>query len=373
MSAPHAGAQDTQAREVIDPASLRRALANPEVVAGAQRIDELSRLNDLPGLAEELRLALGDARLTEAGREWLVDRALHGLARGVPTAPARALVEHVSRRPPRVYTIADPEHARVESPTEQANAAVPAIDPGATARFVLRQWARAESRDRALAALRSGENWPLDRFGAERSADRADPARAGIVDAYGALTDGELANQRSLLITAVQHRPAAGELAAVAAERLHDADLMLAVVKYAQAPVALRAVQRARSALDPGAAFDVLSDATRRDDVASAAMLELGRLASQEPRAREFLLTSFDRATLAPSAAAALAALQEPGIAMQIGERLRSAKTEPQRRMLALALQLDGGSAARAELARFSESGAGTAQLRKEIREWLAH
>ena len=371
MGAPQAGAQDAQAREVIDPASLRRALANPVVVAGAQRIDELSRLNDLPGLAEELRLALGDARLTEAGREWLVDRALHGLVRGVPTAPARALVEQVSRSPPRIYTIADPEHARVES--HIANAAVPAIDPGATARFVLRQWARAESRDRALAALRSGETWPLDRFGAERSGDRADPARAGIVDAYGALADGELANQRSLLITAVRNRPAAGELAAVAAERLHDADLMLAVVRYAQAPVALRAVQRPRSALDAGAAFDVLSDATRREDVASAAMLEIGRLAPQEPRAREFLLTSFDRATLAPSAAAALAALQEPGVAVQVGERLRSAKTEPQRRMLVLALQLDGGSAARAELARFSESGAGTAQLRKEVREWLAH
>ena len=370
MSSPQAGAQTALAREVIDPASLRRAVAQPEVAARGRRMDELVRLNDLPALAEELRRAIGDPQLTEVAREWLIDRALHGLAGGVPTPQARALVEKVSRREPHVYTVADPEHAReFATGAVQASSAVPAIDPGATARFVLRQWDRADARLRALGALRAGESWPLDSFGADAGESR----KAGVLDAFAKLSDAQLVNLRGPLLVAIEREPAIGEVALLAGERLRDVDLMQAVIAHAHAPIALRGVQRTRAVLDASAAFGVLSDATRRDEVASAAVLELGHLASQEPRAREFLLGSFDRAALAPSAAAALAALQEPSVAVQIGERLRKTRSEPTRRMLALALQLDGGSAARTELARFAASGAGTPQLRKEVREWLAH
>ncbi|HEU4530943.1 MAG TPA: hypothetical protein VFR59_07135 [Steroidobacteraceae bacterium] len=370
MSSPQTGAQTALAREVIDPASLRRALAQPQVEARGRRMDELVRLNDLPALTEELRRAIADPQLTEVAREWLIDRALHGLAGGVPSAQARALVEEVSLRQPRVYAIADPEHAReFATGALQASSAVPAIDPGATARFVLRQWARADARGRALDALRAGESWPLDSFGADADESR----KAGILDAFATLSDAQLVNLRGPLLLAIGREPAIGEVALLAGERLRDVDLMQAVIAHAQAPIALRGVQRTRTVLDASAAFGVLSDATRRNEVASAAVLELGHLASQEPRALAFLLGSFDRAALAPSAAAALAALKEPSVAVQIGESLRKTRSEPTRRMLALALQLDGGSTARAELARFAASGAGTPQLRKEVREWLAH
>lgn len=72
------------------------------------------------------------------------------------------------------------------------------------------------------------------------------------------------------------------------------------------------------------------------------------------------------------SAAAALSSLRDPAVALELGQRLRLAKTESSRRLLVLALKLAGAAAARAELQRFAESKARSPELRKELREWLA-
>ena len=59
-------------------------------------------------------------------------------------------------------------------------------------------------------------------------------------------------------------------------------------------------------------------------------------------------------------------------ISAELGQRLAAAQSEDTRRALVLALRLDATPAARAELERFAQSGAGSDRLRQQVREWLA-
>ena len=74
---------------------------------------------------------------------------------------------------------------------------------------------------------------------------------------------------------------------------------------------------------------------------------------------------------IAPSAAAALGALGDPGVSAEIGRRLASARTDGERQHLLLALRLDPSPAARAELERFARAGMGSPQLQAKARRWL--
>ena len=91
-------------------------------------------------------------------------------------------------------------------------------------------------------------------------------------------------------------------------------------------------------------------------------MLEAGRLAANDAAARRFLFEALADPGIAPSAAAALAALGDPGVSAEIGRRLVARATDGERRCCVLALQPRPGSpAARAELERFARAGAGFA------------
>ena len=100
-------------------------------------------------------------------------------------------------------------------------------------------------------------------------------------------------------------------------------------------------------------------------------MLEIGKLARNDDAARRFLFDSVSAPDIGPSAAAALAALHDPAVSADLGRRLASVKSEESRRLLVLALRLDASPAARAELERFAKTDAGSAQLQKEVRQWL--
>jgi hypothetical protein len=161
------------------------------------------------------------------------------------------------------------------------------------------------------------------------------------------------------------------EPALILAERLADPALFALVVDHADGPVALAALPAATRALDAASALSVLVQASRRDDIASAAVLGIGGLAKDDGAARRFLLDAVAEPDVGPSAAAALARLGEPQVAAELGRRLDGARGEPERRLLALALRLDAGPAARAELERFAKSGGGSPQLQREVRRWL--
>ena len=356
------GAPGAFAARVVDPASARLAIGNPVVVAQDAELAALAASGSATELSAKLERIAHDAMLVDVAQEWLLDRGLHALARLEPTREARASAARLSLRAPVVYGIVDPEHGR--RPT-------PLYDAGATARFVLRSWDRAAARRKAESELAAGSLAPVARFASRADASATDPVRQGIAEAFRAAVPAELAAQRAAIVDAIGAGRRMDELALVAAERLTDRALYDLVVDNADEPVALAAIAGASSALDASSALAVLARASRRADISSAAVLEIGQLARNDSAAQQFLLDALADPGTAPSAAAALGRLSEPAVSAEIGRRLAAAPDEPSRRVLALALRLDPGPAARAELEKFAASGAGSPHLQKEVRQWL--
>lgn len=351
------------AQQVVDPTAVRRISTDPFLAQRAQRFAALARSGAVAELGVELQRASEDAGLSPLAREWLLDRGLNEATRLTPTPGLRATVASIAQRRPEVFVRADPDHG---------DRAVPLYDPGAMARFVLRGWTRAEARDRTALALQASLLWPIERFAQDATPAELDATKAGILEAFRAAAPETLARYRSAVVAAIDRGERVDELAAVVAELLGDVDLQSLVIDRADATVALGAVQRARALFGDAAALDVLINASRRPELASAALLEIGRLAQDDPRARAYLFSSIDDAPLAASAATALASLHDPAVASELGRRLRAEPREWSRRHLVLALKLDGSTAARSELETFARIKAGSAELQKEVRAWLA-
>jgi hypothetical protein len=351
-----------EAREVVDAYAVRKALADAAVVSEAQRLDTLADRQAAAELVSALaRLPQVAAKGTIA-HDWLLDRGLHALATVKPTPSARALVQQIALEQPQIFIRVDPDHGQH---------AVPLYDPGATARFVLRTWERTAVRERAAAALVANERWPIEHFArAETAAD--DSTRSGVVDAFRTADPSLLARQRDALAAALRNGERVDELAAVVAERLGDDDLYVEVLNSAEPVVALDALKHARQALGDARALDVLIAASRRPEIASAALLEIGAIGREEARARAYLFEMLREPSLGPSAAAALASLHDSAVTAELGRQLRAQTPDVARRHMALALKLEGSLAARAQLEQFLATRTGSAKLQKEVRAWLA-
>jgi hypothetical protein len=173
-----------------------------------------------------------------------------------------------------------------------------------------------------------------------------------------------LAAQRPAVVAGLRAGRSVDALAAILAARLADPELFGLVIDYGDEREARAAIAAAPRALDAGAALETLAHASRRADIASAAVLEAGRLAAKDTAARRFLLDALADPGIAPSAAAALGQLGDPSVSAEIGRRLAAARTDAERRPLVLALRLDASPAARAELERFVREGGGSPELR---------
>jgi hypothetical protein len=352
------GSGASLAARVVEPATARAAISSPAAVAQDAALAALATKGRATELAARLESVAGDPTLADVTREWLLDRGLHALARIAPTPAARATVAGLATRAPTVFTRIDPEHGE---------RATPLYDAGATARYVLRQWERSAARAAASAALAARDAGVVARF----AAAGATPAAAGIADAFRAASREELAALRGTVAEALSAGRRVDALGLILAERLADAELFVLVLDYADQREALAAVAAARRALDGGAAFAALQRASRRADIASAAVLEIGRLAKQDPAARRFLFDALADPAISPSAATGLARLDDAAVVAEIGRRLASARSEGERRVLVLALRLDGGPSARAELERFLREGGGSPGLQAKTRRWL--
>jgi hypothetical protein len=197
------------------------------------------------------------------------------------------------------------------------------------------------------------------------------PQRQGIVEAIELAPLAQLSAQRNAAAAAMSSGMRVDEVALLLARRLADVELASLVIGHADARVALDALRLLPGVLDSQSAFRLLTEASRRADIASAAMLAIGPFARQDAIARSFLIERIDDPELGASAATALSSIDDPAIAAEIGRRLRTTSSDIARRHFVLALQLDGGSAARDELGRFVAARQGSAQLRSEVRQWL--
>lgn len=350
------------AAQVLDPAAARRATLEPAVIAADTHLAALAAAGQVTELSLRIQRIATDRTLAAAAREWLLDRGLHQLATLVPTAEARAIVQQLAGRRPEVLTLVDPDHG---------DRATPLYDTGATARFVLRAWERQAARRQAEAELAAGRSAAIGRFAGRSAPGAHDPVRAGIAEAFASAPRAQLAGQRVAVAAALVAGERVDPLALVLAERLADPELARLVIDHAEAAIALDAMRSLPSVLDPTAMLGLLLHASRRAEIASAAVLEIGRLAVDDGGARSFLYEQLADPALGPSAAAALAAIGDPAVAAELGRRLRAAPSEQSRRLHVLALRLDASPAAHEELRRFAAAQQGSAQLRQEVQQWL--
>lgn len=345
---------------VVDMAGARRAASAPAAVAAQARLRQLAARGAPDALADELRHVLADPALEPVGREWLLESGLHAL-RNLPATPgARALATELATRPPRIFMRVEPEHGRH---------AVPLYDVGAAARYALRDWTRADVRAAAARSLLLGSR---DALATWRREDGRSAIRDGVADAFLGADARALQQQRPAIVAAMQSGRDVDTLALALARRLHDAELYSLIIGHAEPATAPAAVQSAVRDLDAGSAIDVLTEAADREPIASAALLAAGRLASAEPAARDLLFGRLADPVSGESAAAALARLDDPGVAAELATRLQGTKDEPTQRRIALALKLNGSPPARDALARLVESKQASPQLRKEVAAWLA-
>ena len=351
------------AARIVDPAAARQSIQSTAVVSRDAQLSALAADGHATELAAQLEEIARDTTLIDVAQEYLLDRGLHALARIPPTPNARASVARLTARAPTILARIDPDHG---------DRATPLYEAGATARFVLRTWDRNAARALAASALAAGSTRPVERFAGSGPAKVAAPERAGIADAFRAAPIAELAAQRAVVADALQGGLRVDALGLILAERLADPALFALVFDYADEAVALAAIPAAAHILDASSALVALTRASRRADIASVAMLETGRLAASEAAARHLLYEALADPGLGPSAAAALGRLSDPGVCAELGQRLAKARSEEERRLLVLALRLDPQPAARAELERFAKAGAGSPQLQREVRRWLA-
>jgi hypothetical protein len=343
---------------VVDPASARAAISTPATAARAAELASLEAEGRPSDLAARLELIARDITLGEVAREWLLDRGLHALARMTPSPAARVTVSRLALRQAAVFTRVDPDHQ---------DRATPLYDAGATARFVMRSWERSAARAAAAADLSARNPRVALRFDTGRSA----AVRDGIADAFRAAPVAELAAQRPAVAAALRKGRRVDALALVLAGRLADPELFDLVIDFADERLARAAVAAAPRVLDAGPALEALVRASRRADIASAAVLESGRLAATDPDARRFLFDALADPGLAPSAAAALGRLGDPSVRVEIARRLAVAGSDEERGPLVLALRLDASPAGRAELGRFARGGAGSPELRAKAARGL--
>ena len=348
------------AGQPIDRAVARRAANAAPATAVAERMQQHAADGATDALVNTVRSVLADPAIDTVARELLAEKGLTALRRLTPTPAARALARELSTRAPRVYTRVEPEHGRH---------AVPLYDPGASARFALREWARLEARAAATQSLRLGTSWALDAYVAD---DAPTAFRDGVVDAYTGAGAEELLRQRPALLGAMRDGRDVDRIALAMARRLRDPELLALTIGHAEPAVALDAIRTADRDLDTGAALQVLGLAADREPVASAALLAIGRIAKREPAALDLLLERIADPVSGESAAAALAATSDPALVPRLGARLHAAQDEATRRRLALALRLDDSAAARRELARLVADKRGSSELRKEVAAWLA-
>ncbi len=326
---------------------------------------------DAVALGDALASLRADSELDGLARDRLTVDILLSLASLRADAKTRSLVADLVDEKPRHHIWLLEGHHRSK---------VPIFDVGAAARFAQKQWLRGETRDQALATMARGETLDLSRWptpgGSESVASirgqRAgrDAIRDGIRDALLAASQESMLLHRDVAMRALSRDPYAGVFAAVIAERLNDDALFAAVLEYADHQSALALLTGLPDEIDQSRLLPLLQRASQRTDLASAAILQMGRLAKTRPDVQIWLIDQLGDPQTGGSAAAALARLNDPETAMQLGRILNTPAPERTARRALLALRLDGSDAARREIEKFLSAAGTHENLRKEAATW---
>ena len=159
------------------------------------------------------------------------------------------------------------------------------------------------------------------------------------------------------------------EALSVIALRTRDADLYRQVLLSGSGPSTVRLLNTVSSTLSTDEAFAVLQDTLHRDDLASAALFQIGRLIGGHPRARNTVISKLADPTLGGTAAAIIAKGDDPALLKEASGYMAAGGLTARRAVLAL--KLNDSDYARS-LAKERALTLADLQLKKEVDSWLA-
>lgn len=304
--------------------------------AQVRAIYDLAASGRMRELVDRIEAAEADVSLTPTAREYLIHETLIALSAVEPDPPTRALVERFRNRPVTSFIRLEHEHG---------NAIVPLYDLAAAAQLTRRNWDIRSAQLEVASVLRKAE-WQPRQVLDPRPAMPVKAWRAGTISAIGNAESAVLLQYRAALLDAQQRDDAYADVVYAAARKLRDADMYRSLLASADDQIALQAVESAGQDLSAGVAIQYLADAASRESVASAAILQLGRLAADHDDATRRLFDLLGDRSHGASAALALARQSSPSILQALHDVIVEGGDELTSLRAALALRLsDSGLA----------------------------
>ena len=347
---------------------LASPLAEPSAQTSADDQEAVSSL--VLGLLEQLDSAdaqsdvtlaalqniAADEGLSQASRE----QVLHDFALALREQPDSTAGRHALRWLTGYQSQVYVQHE------ERGPATIPLWRVAGVAQGTLTLWDRADTGS-AARQLRAGAT---DLAGAMARATSVQDALA-LQEAMKLVSPAELAPHRESLLAMLATNDAMAPAVAEAALQLQDAELSRAVLASGDRRTAARHIAGIGARLPSATAFALLRDASADSELASAAIIEIGKSASALPAARAFLLEALGDPEHGASAAAALAGMRDDEMVQAVSAELESSDDQTLQSQAALMLALDGSPLARESLRKFTLRRDVSRELRQELSIWL--
>ncbi len=313
-------------------------------------------------LVAELKKIALRSDLSAVEKERVAHDGLRYLSNLAPNDAAWDLLNDLATSIPTTYVEHDEGRGR----------AVPLYDVGALARSIKHHWLTEQAKNRALARIMAADPAVLHIYDPIRIATNDEINRSGVQRSFEEAPVQALLAYRGDIL----NRLAAGqdvELIAVnMARRLADKQMFIALTTHASTGVAVRMLASVTNAVPAADAYDILSAAANRSDIASAALLAMVPLAGSTPSATDYLFSELGNPFRGASAAAALARIGDTITIRRLGLIVASGKDGTVERQAMLALRLNNSPAAGDEIRDFLADPGASAKLRAEVSQWQA-
>ena len=313
------------------------AAAQNAVNERIESVHTLASRNDSAGLLTALEAAESDEMTDPAVRDYLLETTLLALSRTSSTLAARTAVAAYENRAVSSVVRLNEAHGQ---------AVVPLYDLAAAARLTIRIWDTRAAHDWVASALRTGQWRPSD-FSRPASGLSLDAWQEGTRRAFESVERRFVARQRFTLLQSQNGSSRLDSLLLVAASRLRDADLYEKVIVNGEADYARQAIASLGRKLSGDEVTGILTAGLKRPELASAAILELGQVATNDIEVRGWLLQRLGNPGDGASAALALARLPSNDVLDDIRAVILGNAAQLAKLRAALVLRLSGSPEAR--------------------------
>ncbi len=320
---------------VVDDRSSHKA----QVALVGSRITAMNSIadaGDAGELSTELLRIDSDDDLDESVREYLLEAGIIAMSRVTPDDQARRILAEYRSRPVTVFVRMHEEHGE---------AVIPLYDVAAAARFTEQNWDIDQAAALVQAKLASGQWQPVS-FRTPPAGLSIERWQAGSVKAFQEAAVQAVSIHKTALLDALKNGESVGQLIMEVAVRTSDPVLFDAVAGHTDAALVLRAIAKTTKHLNRSDATTFLKRCAERPDVASAAILELGSVATDDYATRAWLLQRLGNADDGASAALALSRLSDQAILDDVRNIIEGDHPELHRLRAALVLRLSSLPAA---------------------------